>query len=90
MPNRIFMFSDIDDTLIQTGRKTDFNKQTEIAKLYYNQNDTYLEHIDIFDIEKYNDIDLEVTKTSGILDLNEQIKTIKTKIDSQIKQMVIS
>jgi len=66
------------------------NKQTEIAKLYYNQNDTYLEHIDIFDIEKYNDIDLEVTKTSGILDLNEQIKTIKTKIDSQIKQMVIS
>ncbi|MEA3228674.1 MAG: HAD family hydrolase [Campylobacterota bacterium] len=31
MPNRIFMFSDIDDTLIQTGRKTDFDKNTVVG-----------------------------------------------------------
>jgi len=31
MPNRIFMFSDIDDTLIQTGRKTDFDKKTIVG-----------------------------------------------------------
>jgi len=31
MPNRIFMFSDIDDTLIQTGRKTDFEKKTVVG-----------------------------------------------------------
>ena len=31
MPNRIFFFSDIDDTLIQTKRKTDFNKKTIVG-----------------------------------------------------------
>ena len=31
MPNRIFFFSDIDDTLIQTRRKTDFSKKTIVA-----------------------------------------------------------
>ncbi len=31
MPKRIFFFSDIDDTLIQTKRKTDFNKNTIVA-----------------------------------------------------------
>jgi hydroxymethylpyrimidine pyrophosphatase-like HAD family hydrolase len=31
MPNRIFFFSDIDDTLIQTKRKTDFSKKTIVA-----------------------------------------------------------
>jgi hydroxymethylpyrimidine pyrophosphatase-like HAD family hydrolase len=31
MPNRIFFFSDIDDTLIQTKRKTDFSKNTIVA-----------------------------------------------------------
>lgn len=31
MPNRIFFFSDIDDTLIQTRRKTNFEKQTVVG-----------------------------------------------------------
>ncbi len=31
MPNRIFFFSDIDDTLIQTRRKTDFTKETVVG-----------------------------------------------------------
>lgn len=31
MPNRIFFFSDIDDTLIQTKRKTDFTKNTIVG-----------------------------------------------------------
>ncbi len=31
MPKRIFFFSDIDDTLIQTKRKTDFRKNTTVA-----------------------------------------------------------
>ena len=31
MPKRIFFFSDIDDTLIQTRRKTDFSKKTIVA-----------------------------------------------------------
>ncbi len=31
MPKRIFFFSDIDDTLIQTKRKTDFSKNTIVA-----------------------------------------------------------
>jgi hydroxymethylpyrimidine pyrophosphatase-like HAD family hydrolase len=31
MPNRVFFFSDIDDTLIQTKRKTDFNKKTIVG-----------------------------------------------------------
>jgi hypothetical protein len=31
MPKRIFFFSDIDDTLIQTKRKTDFNKNTVVG-----------------------------------------------------------
>lgn len=31
MPNRIFFFSDIDDTLIQTRRKTDFTRSTIVG-----------------------------------------------------------
>lgn len=31
MPNRIYFFSDIDDTLIQTKRKTDFSQSTVVA-----------------------------------------------------------
>ena len=31
MPNRIFFFSDIDDTLIQTRRKTDFEQSTIVG-----------------------------------------------------------
>jgi hypothetical protein len=31
MPNRIYFFSDIDDTLIQTKRKTDFTKNTIVG-----------------------------------------------------------
>lgn len=31
MPNRIFFFSDIDDTLIQTKRKTDFTQNTVVG-----------------------------------------------------------
>ena len=31
MPSRIFFFSDIDDTLIQTRRKTNFNKSTVVG-----------------------------------------------------------
>ncbi|MFK5976868.1 MAG: HAD family hydrolase [Sulfurovum sp.] len=31
MPNKIFFFSDIDDTLIQTRRKTDFTKETVVG-----------------------------------------------------------
>ncbi len=31
MPNRIFFFSDIDDTLMQTKRKTDFTKSTVVG-----------------------------------------------------------
>jgi len=31
MPKRIFFFSDLDDTLIQTRRKTDFNKPTVVG-----------------------------------------------------------
>jgi type I restriction enzyme S subunit len=64
------------------------NKQIEIAKLYYNPSDDSLEHIINFDINFFDTIDLEVTKKSGILDLDQQIKNIKSIIDNQIKNMV--
>jgi len=66
----------------------DDDKQKEIAKLYSNSNDEYLNHILNFDIKKYNDIDLEVTKNSAILDLDLQIKTIKDIIDNEIRNMI--
>ena len=63
-------------------------KQEEIAKLYYNQSDTYLNHILNFDIKKYENIDLIVNKNSGILDLDIQIKTIKNIINNIIKNLI--
>jgi len=64
------------------------NKQIEIAKLYYNPNDNYLEHIDNLNTNTFMDIDLQVNKKSGILDLDEQIKKIKSLIDLEIKNMI--
>lgn len=64
------------------------DKQKKITKLYYNPSDDSLNHISNFDIKKFNDIDLEVTKNSGILDLDLQIKTIKEIINSEIKNMI--
>ena len=64
------------------------DKQIEISKLYYNSSDTYLEHIVNLDTKTFNDIDLEVNKKSGILDLDEQIKKIKSIIDFEIKNMI--
>ena len=66
----------------------DEDKQKEISKLYYNQNDAYLDYIDNFDIETFEKIDLDVTIQSGILDLDLQIKTIKEKVDQEIKNMI--
>ena len=66
------------------------DKQVEIANLYYNPSDKYLEHILNFDIKTFDAIDIDVSKNSAILDLDEQIKTIKSLIDDEIKQMIIS
>ena len=63
-------------------------KQQEIAKLYYNSDDTYLKHILEFDIHTYKQIDTKINKKSGILDLDKQIKTIKSIIDKQIQKMI--
>ena len=41
-----------------------------------------------FDIKNYMNIDTQITKDSGILDLDEQIKSIKSIIDTEIRKMV--
>ena len=64
------------------------DKQKEIASLYYNPIDNNLEHITNIDTKTFNDVDLKVSKISGILDLDKQIKTIKSIIDNEIKNMV--
>jgi len=64
------------------------DKQKEIAALYYNPSDTYLEHIINLDTQTFDDTDFEVNKMSGILDLDEQIKTIKSIINNEIKNIV--
>jgi len=50
LPNRIFFFSDIDDTLIQTRRKTDFKKKTVVGA--YNkegeENSFFYEGVKVF------------------------------------------
>lgn len=66
----------------------DDGKQEEIAKLYYNPSDKYLDHIENFDFESFEKLDLNVTIQSGILDLDLQIKTIKEIIDQEIKNMI--
>lgn len=63
-------------------------KQKEIAKLYYNPSDDYLNHILNFDEKTHREKDSVVTKKSGILDLDLQIKTIKNIIDNEIKGMI--
>jgi len=64
------------------------NKQKNISKLYSNPKDDYLNHILKINIKGYTHIDAEVTKKSGILDLDLQIKTIKDIIDNEIKNMI--
>jgi len=64
------------------------NKQKSIARLYYNPSDNYLEHIINLDTKTFIDTDLEVNRMSGILDLDEQIKKIKSIIDLEIKNMI--
>ncbi len=66
----------------------DDEKQKEIAKLYYNPSEDYLNHISSFDLKSYQEIDSDVTKNSGILDLDSQIKAIKKIIDTEIKTMI--
>lgn len=68
----------------------DNEKQKEIAKLYYNPDENYLNHISTFDLKTYHDIDSDVTKNSGILDLDSQIKAIKSIIDGEVKKMIAS
>jgi len=68
----------------------DDEKQKEIAKLYYNPNDDYLNHILKFDFKNYRNIDSVVTRNSGILDLDSQIKAIKNIIDGEITKMISS
>jgi hypothetical protein len=63
-------------------------KQKEISKLYSNPNEKYLTHILDFDIEKFEEIDIDVTKNSGILDLDLQIKEIKNIIHTLIKDII--
>ncbi len=65
------------------------DKQKSISILYYNPSNTYLKHINGFDINKYNYIDLKVTKKSGILDFNEQIKLIKSIVNNEIKKILL-
>lgn len=67
----------------------DDEKQIEISNLYSNHNDTYINHIINFNIEIFYDVDTEVNKVSGILDLDLQIKTIKKIINNYIKQMIV-
>ncbi len=62
--------------------------QQQLAKLYYNQNDDYLKHIEKFNITSFNKIDLEVNRNSGILDLNLQIQIIKSIIKNNINEMI--
>ena len=62
--------------------------QKEIAKLYYNPDDSYLNHILKIDLKSYKEIDAAVTEKSGILDLDAQIKAIKEIIDNEIKKMI--
>lgn len=64
------------------------DKQKSIVILYDNPSDAYLEHIINLDTKTFNDSDLKINKISGILNLNEQIKTIKTIIDDEINKMV--
>jgi type I restriction enzyme S subunit len=64
------------------------DKQIEIAKLYYNPSDDYLEHIINLDVKTFSASDDEVNIKSGILDLDEQIKSIKSIIDNEIENMV--
>jgi len=63
-------------------------KQKVIAKLYCNPSDDYLNHISNFDLKTYSDLDSDVTKNSGILDLDSQIKAIKNIVDDEIKKMI--
>jgi restriction endonuclease S subunit len=62
--------------------------QQQLAKLYYNQNDDYLKHIEKFNITSFNKIDLEVNRNSGIIDLNLQIQIIKSIIKNNINEMI--
>ena len=64
------------------------SKQKSISKLYYNPCDEYLEHILNFDVLSYQSIDDDVNNQSGILDLDKQIKTIKSIIDNEIQSMI--
>jgi len=64
------------------------SKQKSISKLYYNPSDEYLEHILNFDVLSYQSIDDDVNNQSGILDLDKQIKTIKSIIDNEIQSMI--
>jgi type I restriction enzyme S subunit len=66
----------------------DDDKQKYIADLYSNPNDDYAKHIFDINIKEYDYIDAEVTRDSGILDLDLQIKTIKDIIDSEIKNII--
>ena len=54
----------------------DNDKQKNISKLYSNPNDDYTKHIVDINVKQYDLIDVEVTKNSGILDLDFQIKMI--------------
>jgi len=63
-------------------------KQKEIAKLYYHPNENYLNHILKFDEKTHEKEDAIVTKQSGILDLDLQIKAIEKIIDNEIKEMI--
>lgn len=64
------------------------DKQKQIAKLYSNPNDDYLNHIANFDFKTFDNIDFQITKNSGILDLDSQIKMINETINQEIKNMV--
>ena len=64
------------------------DKQKEIAKLYSNQIDKHLEHILGFDIENFENVDKGITKESGILELDLQIKNIQETINNEIKKLV--
>lgn len=63
-------------------------KKAQIAKLYYNPNETYLEHIENFNIDEFEAKDESIFDSLGVIDLDIQIKAIKNLIFREIKNLI--
>ncbi len=89
MPNRIFFFSDIDDTLIQTRRKTDFTRSTIVGG--YNkdgeENSFFYEGTKLF-IDTIIDSNMMFIPTTA-RNLESYNRTIFSK-DNRIKYVILN